>query len=254
MREGKELLSGSESGERIDDLQLNGLRILQDPSGFRFGMDAVLLSGYVPAGAQGRLLDLGCGNGILPLLLSAKTACSFLCGLEIQARSVSLARRSVEMNALTDRIEIIEGDIKEAERLFAPASFDIVTSNPPYMVSGHGLTGGDDSRRVARHEVLCTLRDVVRAAAFVLREKGHFYMVHRPRRLTEILIELHAAGLEPKRMRFVHPRADREPGMVLIDSVRGGRPGLTVEPPLIVTDDAGEYTEELHRLYGLDLK
>ena len=130
MREGKEPVSGRESAERIDDLQLNGLRILQDPSGFRFGMDAVLLSGYVPAGAQGRLLDLGCGNGILPLLLSAKTSCSFLCGLEIQVRSVCLARRSVEMNALTDRIEIIEGDIKEAERLFAPASFDSVTSNP----------------------------------------------------------------------------------------------------------------------------
>lgn len=237
-------------GERIDDLQLKGLQIIQNPEWFCFGMDAVLLSGFVPAGAKGNLMDLGCGNGILPILLSAKTRCSTLTGLEIQGRVAQMAQRSVRMNGLEDRISILEGDIREAGRAFAPASFDIVTSNPPYMVKEHGLLTREGPRAAARHEIFCTFRDVALAARHLLKQKGHFYLVHRPFRLVEILLQLREADLEPKRLRMVHPFADKEPNMVLIDAVRDGRSGITVEPPLFVFDREGVFTPELREIYG----
>ena len=168
------------SGERIDDLQRNGLKIIQDPGRFCFGMDAVLLSGFASAGIrQGmRVLDLGTGTGIIPLLLSAKTQAESLCGLEIQADSADMARRSVAMNHLEDRISVIQGDIKEADKLFAAASFDVVTSNPPYMIGQHGLTNPEAPKAIARHEVLCTFEDIAAQTARLLAPGGSFYLVH----------------------------------------------------------------------------
>ncbi len=237
-------------GERLDDLQRNGYRIIQREGKFRFGMDAVLLSGFVQVKPRETVLDLGTGTGIIPILLEAKTQGRHFTGLEIFPASVDMARRSVALNGLEERIAIVQGDIKEAGSLFAPASFDVITSNPPYMTGQHGLTNPDLEKAAARHELLCTLEDVVRAAAKLVRTGGRFYMVHRPFRLAEIIRTLSQYKMEPKRMRMVHPFADREPNMVLIESVRGGRPRMTVERPLIVFEEPGKYTAEIQNLYG----
>ena len=332
-------------GERIDDLQRAGLRIIQDPARFCFGMDAVLLSAYVQMKKARRGLDLGTGNGIIPILLSDRTDCASLTGLEIQAASADLAERSAALNGLGERIHIVRGDIREADRIFAAASFDFITCNPPYRQAGSGRisgtpaggprrqtptdqkaagesgtgnlhpqepadraihgdgalpadakraeapirtgdaadaegaegpirtgdaadaeraealirtgdimdaedrTRGLDPRAIARHEILCTFEDVARAASVLLRPGGHFYLVHRPLRLAEIIAGLCAHGLEPKRMRLVYPYVDKAPNMVLLDCVRGGAPELRVEPPLIVYEKNGAYTPELLRIY-----
>ena len=290
-------------GERIDDLQRGGstpgqinsrlqtfdadcgeknapqpcgLRIIQDPARFCFGMDAVLLSAYVQMKRARRGLDLGTGNGIIPILLSDRTDCAHLTGLEIQPASVDLAQRSLALNGLQDRISIVQGDIKEADRIFAAASFDFITCNPPYRTPGSGKISGTpsgnnsggyagkaartparsenllqnlDPRAIARHELLCTFEDVARAAAKLLRPGGHFYLVHRPMRLPELITTLCSKGLEPKRMRLVYPHADQAPNMVLLDCVRGGAPELRVEPPLIVYEKDGSYTPELLHIY-----
>ena len=296
-------------GERIDDLQRGGstpgqinsrlqtfdadcgeknapqpcgLRIIQDPARFCFGMDAVLLSAYVQMKKARRGLDLGTGNGIIPILLSDRTDCEHLTGLEIQPASADLAERSVALNGLQDRISIVQGDIREADRIFAAASFDFITSNPPYRTAGSGKVSGKgnrkagsqdggksadqksarqdisaltdplqglDPRAIARHELLCTFDDVARVAAKLLRPGGHFYLVHRPLRLPELITTLCRRGLEPKRMRLVYPHADQAPNMVLLDCVRGGGPELRVEPPLIVYEKDGTYTPELLQIY-----
>ena len=237
-------------GERIDELHRNGYRIIQKKDGFCFGMDAVLLSGFAAVKEGERALDLGCGTGIIPLLLEAKTRGRHFTGLEIQREMADMAARSVRLNRLQDKIDIIEGDIKEAGRIFGGASFDVVTANPPYMNDSHGLKNPDLPRAIERHEVLCTLQDVVREAAKVLRPGGRFYLVHRPRRLIEIITELAGYGLEPKRLKFVHPFADREAKMVLIEAARGGRSFVRVEKPLIVFRERGIYTDEINEIYG----
>lgn len=237
-------------GERIDDLQRNGYRILQKKGGFCFGMDAVLLSGFAWVAEGERALDLGTGTGIIPILLEAKTAGYHFTGLEIQEEMADMADRSVRMNHLEERVSIIKGDIREASRLFGKASFDVVTSNPPYMSDSHGLKNPGEAKAIARHEVLCTLKDVVREAALVLKPGGRFYMVHRPHRLAEIISVLREHKLEPKRMKLVHPFADKEANMVLIESFRGGRPMMKVEAPVIVYREPGVYTDEIYDIYG----
>jgi len=237
-------------GEHLDDLYRNGLRIIQSEHLFRFGMDAVLLSGFARVKEGGRALDLGTGTGIIPILLSAKTPGRHFTGLEISEASADMAARSVLLNDLSGRIEIVKGDIREADALFAPASFDTVTSNPPYLQGSHGLLNPDMEKAAARHEILCTLEDVVRAAAKLLVPGGHFYMVHRPFRLAEIICLLSQYRLEPKRMRLVYPYVDKEPNMVLIEAVRGGRARMTVEKPLIVYDRPGVYNREITEIYG----
>ena len=196
------------------------------------------------------MLDLGTGTGIIPILLAAKTKGESFSGLEISEKSVDMAVRSVALNGIEDRVSIVQGDIKKAGELFAPASFDVVTSNPPYMTESHGLVNQDLDKAAARHEIFCTLEDVVSAAARLLKAGGRFYMVHRPFRLAEIIRALSEHRLEPKRMRLVYPYADREPNMVLIEAVRGGRPRMTVEKPLIVYQAPGEYTREVLEIYG----
>ncbi|MGN0156757.1 MAG: tRNA1(Val) (adenine(37)-N6)-methyltransferase [Lachnospiraceae bacterium] len=236
--------------ERIDELQRNGYRIIQNPDRFCFGMDAVLLSGFAQAREGDRVLDLGTGTGIIPILMEAKTNASHLTGLEIQPESADMARRSVALNKLENKIEIVTGDIKEASEIFKKASFEVVTSNPPYMIGQHGLVNPHSEKAIARHEVLCTLEDVVLQASKLLVPGGHFFMVHRPFRLAEILHLLITFHLEPKRMKLVYPYIDKEPNMVLIEAVRGGRSRLTVEKPLIVYKEQGVYTDEIYDIYG----
>ncbi len=236
--------------ERIDDLQRNHYRIIQDPGRFCFGMDAVLLSGFAKAKQGDRVLDLGTGTGIIPILMEAKTSAKNLVGLEIQPDSADMARRSVRLNGLEKKIEIITGDIKEAESLFGAASFDVVTSNPPYMTEHHGITNPEAPKAIARHELLCSLEDVISQSSRLLKPGGNFFMVHRPFRLVDIFVLLREYKLEPKRMKLVYPFADKEPNMVLIEANRGGRAKMRVEKPLIVYKEPGVYTEEIYDIYG----
>lgn len=197
------------------------------------------------------MLDIGTGTGIIPILLEAKTEGEHFTGLEIQEESADMARRSVAYNHLEDKIDIVTGDVKEAVNLFGSVFFDVVTTNPPYMIGAHGLQNKDSAKAIARHEVLCDLDDILRESAKVLRPGGRFYMVHRPFRLAEILSKMCAYKIEPKRMRLVHPYIDKEPNMVLIEGSRGGNSRMTVEPPLIVYREKNVYSEELLGEYGL---
>ena len=236
-------------GERVDELERNDYGIIQDPKRFCFGMDAVL-SGFVRVKEGDLCLDLGTGTGIIPILMEAKTEGSHFTGLEIQEESADMARRSVAGNGLTEKIDIVTGDIKEASEIFGASSFDIVTVNPPYMTGGGGLTGESADKAIARHEVLCTIDDVAGAASRALKSGGHLYMVHRPHRLGDLMHALEAHNLALKRMRMVHPFADREANLVLIDAAKGGRMYVHVEKPLVIYRQAGVYTEEVKALYG----
>ena len=236
--------------ERIDDLQRNGYRIIQKKKGFCFGMDAVLLSGFAQVKEGEVAVDLGTGTGIIPILLEAKTKGKHFTGLEIQEEVAEMAGRSVRLNQLENRVDIVRGDIKEASRLFGKASFDVVTSNPPYMNDNHGLKNPELPKAIARHEVFCTLDDVCREASLLLKSGGRFYMVHRPHRLAEIITALKTYKLEPKRMKLVHPFVDKEANMVLIEAVRGGRSMMKVEARIIVYREPGVYTREIYDVYG----
>lgn len=236
--------------ERIDDLQRNNYRIIQDPERFCFGMDAVLLSGFAKAKEGDHVIDLGTGTGIIPILMEAKTKASNLVGLEIQPESADMAQRSVELNHLEKKIRVVTGDIREASSIFGAATFDVVTSNPPYMTEHHGIMNEKSPKAIARHELLCTLEDVISQAAKLLRPGGSFYMVHRPFRLVDIMVLMREYHLEPKRMKLVYPYIDKDPNMVLIEGLRGGRPRMTVEKPLIVYKESGVYTDEIYEIYG----
>lgn len=238
------------SDERLDDLQRNGYQIIQKKDGFCFGMDAVLLSGFAAVKPGEKAIDLGSGTGIIPILLEAKYEGEHYTGLEIQDEVAEMAARSVALNHLEEKVSIVKGDIKEASRLFGAASFDVVTSNPPYINDAHGLKNQDLPKAIARHEVLCTLDDVAREAAKLLRPGGRFYMVHRPHRLIEIITALTKYKLEPKRMKMVHPFVEKEANMVLIEAVRGGKSMIKVEAPIVVYREPGVYTREIYEIYG----
>ena len=235
--------------ERVDDLHRNGYVIIQDPKRFCFGIDAVILSGFAEVKKGENVMDLCTGTGIIPILLEAKTEGSHFTGLEIQEESVEMARRSVRLNGLEDKVTIDFGDVKNTEALYRASSFDVVTVNPPYMNEGGGLKNGYSPKTIARHEVLCSLEDVVDAAARLLVPQGRLYMVHRPHRLTDIMVTLRNHRLEPKRLRFVHSYADREPVMVLVEAVSNGKPMVKVMPPLVIYKEDREYTVEIMIIY-----
>ena len=236
--------------ERIDDLQRSNLKIIQDPSRFCFGMDAVLLSGFAHVKPGESVLDIGTGTGIIPLLLSAKTKGKHFTGLEIQPAMADMASRSVAYNHLEDRIDIVCGDIRESEKFWKGGVWDVITCNPPYMNESHGLQNPDDALAIARHEICCSLEDVVRESARMLKSRGRMYMVHRPHRLIDIINTMRRYKLEPKTMQMVHPFTDKEANMVLIEAVKDGGTYLHVPAPIIVYESQGVYTKAIREIYG----
>lgn len=236
--------------ERIDDLQCKGYQLIQKPKGFCFGIDAVLLSDFAKVRKGQKVLDLCTGSGVIPILLAAKTEGSQFCGLELQAEYADMAKRSVELNHLEEKVNIVCGDVKDIKELFSTASFQVVTANPPYMTEHHGLKNIYEPKTIARHEVALSLRDVIAAASYALPQNGSFFMIHKPFRLAEIFKVMKEYHLEPKRMRLVHPYVDKEPTMVLMEGLKGGRERITIEPPLIVYKEPNVYTEEIYKIYG----
>ena len=241
--------SGIYENERLDDLQYKGLRLLQKKDGFCFGVDAVLLSHFARISKNDRVIDLGAGTGIIAVLLAAKKAPCKVVGLEIQKDMAEMASRSVKLNGLGDNVEIICGDIKEAVRIFGAASFDSVVTNPPYMSRGGGLLNPADTKAVARHEILCTLQDVVSAAGKLLCTGGRFSMVHRPQRLSDIIYCMRSNSIEPKHLQMVHPSPGKKPNLVLISGTRNGNPELRVHEPLYIYDGHGDYSKEINEIY-----
>ena len=235
--------------ERLDDLQ-NGYMLIQNPEQFCFGIDAVLLAWFAKVKPGEKVLDMGTDTGTVTILLKARYPQGRDTGLEIQADSAEMARRSVAYNQLEDDITITTGDIREAASIFGGASFEVVTTNPPYMIGNHGFTGENMAKTIARHETLCSLEDVVQQASRLLNEHGRFYMVHRPFRLAEIFHVMIRHKIEPKRMKLVHPYIDKEPNLVLIEGSKGGKSRITVEKPLIVYEKPGVYTDEILEIYG----
>lgn len=238
--------------ERIDDLHIRGYKIIQNPKSFCFGMDAVLLSDFTKVKEGDRVIDLGTGTGIIPILLEAKTLGVHFTGLEIQKVSVNMAYRSLLMNNQQQKINIVEGDIKVADSIFPLASFDVVTSNPPYMNGGKGLINVHSPKAIARHEIYCTLEDVIRVASRLVTVGGRFYMVHKPHRLIEIIQILKQYKLEPKRIRFVHAYKHKDANMVLIEAIRNGKPMVKIEKPLIIYESIKCYTDEIYEIYGYE--
>lgn len=238
---------------RRDDLQ-NGYFIYQDPDQFCFGIDAVLLAHYPNIKNGDRVLDLGCGFAPIPFILCAEAEKRkkeiHVTGLELQKSVSDIAKRSVLENHQEDRISIVQGDLKEAAGLVGAASFSLVTCNPPYMPASGGLIGTSRSRAIARTELACTLDDVIRAASGCLKCSGRFDMIHRPFRLAEIFETMRKYHLEPKRMRMIYPYEDAEATMVLVEGVKGGKPYLHVDAPLVVYKKNRDYTDEVLRIYG----
>lgn len=237
--------------EQTDTL-LNGYKILQDPERFMFGIDAVLLSHFAAGEItkKDNVIDLGTGTGIIPLLLAGNSTAAHISALEIQEESAAMARRSVELNELQDKIEIVQGDIKAVSELFPRHSFSVVTCNPPYMICEHGEQNATDAKSIARHEVLCTLEDVVAAADYLLAPHGKFFMIHRPFRLPEIFNLLQNHKMEPKRMRLLPPAQGKEPNLVLIEARKNAQPRLKIEPELPVYGAPGEYSDGIKEIYN----
>lgn len=237
--------------EVVDTLKKSGFKIIQDRKRFCFGIDAVILADYAEIRNNDVVYDLGTGTGIIPMLLAGRSSTVKITALEVQQESADMAERSVAMNGLESVINVVQGDIKNTSELFPKAQADVVTCNPPYMIFQHGKQNPSDCKAIARHEVLCTLEDVVKSASYLLKPKGRFYMIHRPFRLAEIFRIMAAYNLEPKRMRLVQPFVDKEPNMVLLEARKGANSRITVEKPLVVYKTPGDYTDEIKSIYEI---
>ncbi len=235
--------------ERIDDLQYKGLKIIQNKDGFCFGIDAVLLANFAKNMKRKNLVvDLCTGTGIVAILLSGKTEAKKIIGVEIQSESAEMAKRSVELNSIQDRVEIINQDLKKLKTIIEAGSVDTVTVNPPYMKAGSAIVNYENKMSIARHEVCCTLEDVIKEAARILKTNGEFFMVHKPERLVDIFCTMRKYKIEPKRIRFVHPSVDKPANIVLIEGTRDGKEFLKFEKSLYVYEN-GEYTDEIYEIY-----
>ncbi|HEY8892958.1 MAG TPA: tRNA1(Val) (adenine(37)-N6)-methyltransferase [Clostridium sp.] len=239
--------------ETLDDLQLNGIHVIQKKHAFRFGVDAVLLANFAKVRKNSKIVDLCTGTGIIPFILAGKTNASSLIGVEIQEELVEMANRSVKFNNLQDKINFISGDLKDLELIKSIPKVDIVTVNPPYKLHNSGLISLNDKNAIARHEICCTLEDVIIACRVLLRDSGRLYMVHRPDRLADVLCTMRKHRIEPKRIRMVHPSVNKAPNIVLIEGQRDGGSFLKWDPPLYVHNEDGGYTQEINDMYNSDI-
>lgn len=237
--------------ERIDDLEFNNLKIIQNEKEFCFGMDSVLLSDLAKEiKPNSNIIDFGTGTGILPILLSGKTKDTKIIGIEIQQKMADMAIRSVKLNNLGNRINIINEDIKNINNILKKETFDVVVTNPPYKENNTGLKNLEEGKIISRHEVKCTLEDIIIAAKNVLKDKGTLYMVHRPARIVDICELLRKYKIEPKNIKFVYPKLGKEANLILIKAVKNAKKFLKVEKPLIIYKENGEYTDEVLKIYN----
>lgn len=244
-------LTLSRSNERIDDLERNGYKIIQNPEVFCFGIDAILLAHFAKVTkASQKILDIGTGTGIIPILMHAAYQKGQYIGIDIQPDMVEMASRSSKLNHIEESVKFLNVDIKNFKEHFNQEQFDMITTNPPYMKGHAGLKNEDPSIMIARHEVACTLEDIIAASSYMLKDRGKLYMIHRPHRLVDIISHMRNYKLEPKRMRFIHPKPGKPPTMVLVEAIRNANPELRIEPPLMVYNDQGVYTDEIYEIYG----
>lgn len=236
--------------ETLDDLQLKGLHVIQKKDGFRFGVDAVLLANFAKVKKGDCAVDLCTGTGIIPFIIAGKTEAKKIIGIEIQEQMVEMANRSVSFNRLEDKMNFINGDLKNIELLKKLPKADVVTVNPPYKLYNSGIINPNDKMAIARHEICCTLEDVIIACRALLKDSKRMYMVHRPDRLVDIITLMRKHKIEPKRIQMVHPNTKKAPNIVLIEGQRDGGAFLKWEEPIYVYDDKGEYSEQINRIYG----
>jgi len=236
--------------ETVEDLQCNGLKLIQKKKGFRFGVDAVLLANFADVRKGDTVLDIGTGTGIISILIAGKTGAETIFGIEIQAELAEMAKRSIMLNNLQDRVKIIQEDIKRGTEYFGASRFDVIVVNPPYMAQGSGLVNPEDSKALSRHEIACTLEDIISVSSELLVPGGQLAMVHRCERLVDVLYLMRAYSIEPKYIRFVHPLAHRRANIFLVKGAKGGRPQLKLMEPLYIYDSPGVYSGEINRIYG----
>ena len=241
------------SDENIDDLQLNGLMLIQKKDGFKFGIDAVLLSDFANVKKKHKVIDFCTGTGIIPFLLYGKYSPIHITGIEIQDDMVEMAKRSVELNNI-DNINFINIDLKDINYLKTLEKVDIVTVNPPYKLNNAGIVNPSDKLSIARHEIMCNLEDVIKASRTVLKDNGRLFMVHRPERLIDIFMLMRKYKIEPKRVRMIYPNKNKAPNIVLVEGQRDGGAFLKWDTPLYVYNENGSYSEEINRIYGREEK
>ena len=236
--------------ERIDDLEYKGLKIIQNKDGFCFGVDSVLLSDYAKIiKNNAKVIDIGTGTGIVSLLLCKKTNLSKIIGIEIQEDVAEMANRSIKLNNLEDKFEVININIKNVLETLNPYSFDAIVTNPPYKKLDTGVKSFDRKQLISRHEVECTLEDIIEKSSKLLKDLGEFYMVHRAERLVDIMCLLRKYKLEPKNIRFVHSKSNEKPSLILVRAVRGAKEFLKIDKPLVIYKENGEYTDEILEIY-----
>ena len=241
--------------ERIDDLEFNGLKIIQNKDGFCFGIDSVLLSDFsrdLPKNATA--LDLGTGTGILGILLCGKTNLSKIYGIEIQKDVADMAKRSIELNNLTNKFEIINDDIKNLSNHFQNDSFDAIISNPPYKKDNCGIKNESETKLISRHEITASLEDFINISSKLLKNNCSLYMVHRPERLSDLFYLLKKYKLEPKKLRIVQSYYDSKPKLILVKATKNAKSFLNIEKPLIIYNKDGSYTDEIYEIYGKEKK
>jgi tRNA1Val (adenine37-N6)-methyltransferase len=239
--------------ETLDDLQLKGINIIQKKTDFRFGVDAVLLANFAKVKRGMKVIDLCSGTGIIPFVLAGKTEAKSIIGLEIQEEMVEMATRSTAYNKLEEKLSFVNGDLKDLQLLKTFERADVVTVNPPYKAQNSGILNPSDKNAIARHEICCTLEDVIAAARTVLKDNGRLFMVHRPERLADILCLMRKYKIEPKSIRMVHPNTKKAPNIVLVEGQRDGGAFLKWEAPLYVYKDEGGFTEEIDKIYGREV-
>lgn len=237
--------------ERIDDLEFKNLKIIQNTEGFCFGIDSVLLSDFAKnIKKNAKVLDLGTGTGIISILLCGKTNLDKIVGVEIQEEVFDMARRSSYLNNLEDRFEVINSNILDLDKVYEKNTFDAIVTNPPYKEKNTGLTNESKKKIISRHEITANLEDFIRVSKGLLKDKGEFYMVHRPERLADIIYLMRKYKIEPKILRFVYSNKNKESKMVLIKGIKNAKPFLKVEKNLYVYDEDGKYTDELLKIYN----